>query len=146
VREERQLAAQGVPRARDTVGEWLTERSDQLCRTIKPSTCRPYRGAVQTHLIPTLGHVRLDRLTADRISEAIAVIAQKRFKSGDLISPTTVRRTYDVLNNALERAGIYGHLTSKQTEAAAQAMNARSARRQATYQWRGDGLRRAEPI
>jgi integrase len=101
---KRQLGAQGVLRAKDTVGEWLTEWSDQVCRAVKPSTCRRYRGAVQTHLIPTLGHIRLDRLTADHISEAIAVIARKRFKGGDPISPTTVRRTYDVLNNALERA------------------------------------------
>ena len=102
---KRQRAAQGGgPAEVGTVGEWLERWAGQICPTVKPSSCLRYRGAVRTHLIPTLGHVRLDRLTPGHISEALGLIEQKRFKDGAHLSPTTVRRTYDILNNALGQA------------------------------------------
>ena len=110
-RKAQLAAAQGGRRGEPgTVGDWLTAWAEDACRRVKPATCRRYQSAVTTHLVPALGRIRLDRLNAAHIQEATGAIAAKRFKDGRPISRATVRRTVDVLGNALEAAVKQGRL------------------------------------
>src|ERR1700730_16156641 len=47
-----------------TVGEWLEAWLADLPNRVKPATFRRYRGITRTHLIPALGKIPLERLTA----------------------------------------------------------------------------------
>lgn len=104
-------AQQGAAHEPGTVAEWLTLWTENKCHTVKASTCARYRSAVTVYLLPTLGHIRLDKLTPHHITDALRAIERPR-KNGTTLSGTTVRRTFDVLSNALQAAVKQGRLLS----------------------------------
>jgi integrase len=69
IRRMRELAAKrdsGVVPAKGrqpTLAEWLRYYADSIAaRKVRPSTLQSYRWLIESHLIPKLGHHRLDRL------------------------------------------------------------------------------------
>jgi integrase len=105
-----------------TTGEWL-ETWHAGKRKLRESTARVYRGHLDNFLIPELGHIQLDRLSAahisamfDRIGEWNAEIARARAEgrppvlAGDVRSrpvvtgTATQHRIYATLRNALAAA------------------------------------------
>jgi len=106
-----------------TVGEWL-EAWLASRRNIRPSVERSYRQHIETWLIPHLGHLRLERLTAAHISGMFAAIDRgnaelARQRSGGraltgiegdvrtqprTVGPATQRRIFATLRAALNAA------------------------------------------
>src|SRR4051812_803659 len=62
-----------VEPTRVSVGEYLLDRwLPLMANTIRPSTWQSYKHMVATHVIPTLGHLQLQRLTADHLDQLYA--------------------------------------------------------------------------
>jgi integrase len=89
-----------------TVAEWLDFWLQQVVRpTLKPNTYEAYRVDVERHLKPTLGPVRLDRLTVHDVEGVLnALVASGR--SG---TAQHVRRT---LRASLNRAVKHGRMAA----------------------------------
>ena len=89
-----------------TVGEYLAEWVGSLgLRSLEPSTIDWYRSAVERHIVPTLGHHRLSRLTPAMIEAFLAEKAERgRLDGKGALSPTSVRRLRVTLHKALDAA------------------------------------------
>lgn len=99
---EREIAREGIPAegvnrnitVKAYCEQWLIGRA----ATARPSTYTADRSAVTQWIIPTIGHVRLDRLSADQVrSVATACLDAGR-------KETTARRAHNVLSGILDRA------------------------------------------
>lgn len=96
---------QGLPvgHARTTVEQFLDHWLEESARpTLRPLTYVTYRGLVRHHLVPALGHVRLDRLTPAQVQTMLNSL------SGAGLAPATVRNALRVLHRALEIATRWG--------------------------------------
>nr|CAA9313301.1 MAG: Phage integrase [uncultured Nocardioidaceae bacterium] len=102
LREAQQRLADGasVEDSRILVGPFLTRWSVEGlgAANIKATTQENYAGIARTHLVPTLGHLRLDRLAP---SDVDRLLAGKRQRG---LSDSTVRLIYTVLRRALDHA------------------------------------------
>lgn len=99
--EQKRLREAGVDLTRTppTFGNWLDEWLTMKRRQgTRPTTLRGYRWLIETHVRPTLGRVRLDKLTPTMIRR---VIEAKR-ESG--LSTATVRHVHGLIRNALADA------------------------------------------
>ncbi len=105
VREKRDAALraveQGLPLGddRQTVGEYLRSWLPIVAPTVRPWTWQRHREFVELHIVPALGHVRLNRLTAHHIQ---AFYADLLNKTG--LSSTTVNHLHGTLHKALDKA------------------------------------------
>ena len=92
-----------VPPERQSVGEFL-ERwlKDVVAPSVRPRTFASYSQLVRRHLLPTLGRVRLVRLTAQDIQ---ACLNQKRQEG---LSARTVQYLHAILRRALGQAEKWG--------------------------------------
>ncbi len=105
---------------RETVGEYLTRWLDQVApRSAGATTIESYRMIVKKHLVPSLGSVRLDRLTSRKIDAYLGEMLTKgrspkhpSFKRSPGLSAETVRRHYRVLHKALQDAVAEGVLAA----------------------------------
>ncbi len=75
---------------------WL---EDKVKPSVKPSTYRSYKDAVTRYIVPTIGRVKLDKLTAADVQR---MISQSR--ATPTIGDTTVRYNWRVLRTALNQA------------------------------------------
>lgn len=102
VREKMQAAAvevnQGTytPPQKMTVGEWLDIWQRDYLGSVKIGTVATYRTAINKHLRPGLGAIRLSELRNHTIQIFI--------NSMEGLSVSTVRNNYQVLHTALEKA------------------------------------------
>ena len=89
----------GVDPNRITTGEWLTRILDQRVEgeEVTPRTAENYRGLIEKHLVPSIGHVPLQKLSGAQIRR----LMQDLLKSSQ---PATVRKILQLLNSALRRA------------------------------------------
>src|SRR6266567_2316720 len=79
---------------------WL----EQVCKlTMRPNTYKNYRSAINCHLIPALGHIKLQRLTVGHLQ---AFYAEKAGK----LKPATLAGINAALSGALEDALIQGFI------------------------------------
>lgn len=91
----------GSAAGRVTLSEYLTGWLDDL--QVRPNTVRSYRSAVETHLRPRLGSIRLAALTVADVEEMM------RDMAGEGLAAHTVNRVRATLRGALrsaERRGI----------------------------------------
>lgn len=108
LREDRQ--AHTLPtRGSATVEQWLNHwHAVELPRTKPhPSTLHTYRKAIDSYLIPLLGPIRLDRLTADDILAAYDVLADTGNPTIDEprpLAPATIHHAHTILARALRVA------------------------------------------
>lgn len=80
-----------------TVDKWLNYWLDEIAgKKVKPRTLVTYRSYVDRHIIPALGKVRLDRLTASHVDQLHAAMSKK--------SSTTRLHAHRILGTALEVA------------------------------------------
>lgn len=79
LKAEQRAIDSGVVRTttRGTVGELLTRWLAFVKSRVEPKTFERYRSCVDVHLIPLLGGIPLERLTAENIDEAMTAIADK---------------------------------------------------------------------
>lgn len=96
-----------------TLDEYLTEWVAALRLTgLEPTTLNWYRSAVETHIVPALGRVRLDRLSPTRIDAFLATKAESgRIDGKGGLGPTSIRRLRTTLSKALSDAVRKGLIT-----------------------------------
>ncbi len=94
-----------------TVASWLRTWYDLYAEpNVRPSTARSYRGNMEQHVIPNIGHIKLTKLTGRNLQRLYKDLqehgrlreAQKETKPG--LSNATVRGIHMMLHNALDRA------------------------------------------
>lgn len=79
-----------------TVGDFL-ETWVHDARNIRPTTRHGYQAVVTTHLIPTIGHIRLVELTPAHVEAMLADLT-------GLMAPKSLRNVHAVLRRALGQA------------------------------------------
>jgi integrase len=80
-----------------TVAEWLDEWLDEIKATdgTRPQTLNWYRWLVRDHIVPTIGHIRLDRLRPGDVRHLLATLVKA--ETGNV----TVRQAHALVRNAL---------------------------------------------
>ena len=90
----------------DYAAHWIKRKS----RRWKPSTTDKNEYALSWHILPDLGHIRLDRLTRKDVADWIARVETKRQDDGRLYSSASVKGWWTVLRNMLRDAYAQGHM------------------------------------
>jgi integrase len=100
-----------VTPTRQTVGEHLLEWLPAIRSSLRPATYESYERNVRQHLIPTVGHVWLDQLSADRLSAVYAELHRSgRLDGAGGLSPRSIRYLNTILGKALGDAVAEGKL------------------------------------
>lgn len=103
-----------LPTSSQTVEQWLTFWLDNIAsKEIRPKTLNGYRSVIKNHIIPVIGKVRLDKLTAAHIRRVTDKIQETR-------SSTYALNAHRVLSSALtvaEREGRIHRNVAKLTKA-----------------------------
>ena len=88
-----------------TVAGFLREWLDAMRATLRPSTWESYRLNTEAHIIPRLGSVPLQQLTAAGLNAFYAdLLAEGRRAREGGLSPRTVRYVHTILRKALAEA------------------------------------------
>jgi integrase len=98
-----------TPASLPTVKDWLeavyTEHANPPAPGVRPpwktSTANGYRSVIDANLVPALGHLRIDRVTAAHVDALYTVMRAKGHKEGTLIQAQAVLRK--ALNVAIRR-------------------------------------------
>ena len=92
-----------VSSAPQTVDQFLTDWLENTHRRrIRPRTYERYREAVYLHIIPSLGHIQLQKLTAQQVQSFYTK------KADEGLAPATIIYYHSVLHNALDTAVKWG--------------------------------------
>ncbi|MGH2756028.1 MAG: tyrosine-type recombinase/integrase [Actinomycetota bacterium] len=95
------------------VDEWLPA----IKTTIRPSTWAGYEGHVRLHIVPRLGHLRLDRIGPAELNALYAELLESGKVSGrGGLAPGSVRHVHVALHRSLRDAVRWGYLTSNPAE------------------------------
>lgn len=90
----------------ETLEAFLDRWLDAIAPTVAGPTLTSYESLLRVHVRPTLGHLRLDRLTPLQLQELLAA------KSRQGLSPRTVQYIHAVLRRALGEAHRWGLLAT----------------------------------
>jgi integrase len=94
-----------VEPSKDTVAKFLRRWLDSIRSSVRPSTFAAYSTLVEAHIIPHLGTLLLQRLSAATLNSFYADLSEngRRIGSGGL-SPRTVRFIHAIIHKALSEA------------------------------------------
>lgn len=129
LRDVQRLVAAGLPVSSDrlTVADWLsTWQEHHVSKDLSPNTIEQYRSIVEKHLVPALGRIRLKSLTPAEVE------AMLRRKADSGLSGSTCMRIRSVLQMALHRAQVEGHLHRNVAELARRPKVTHEERRSVT--------------
>ncbi len=84
-----------------TVAEYLREWLDGNT-WVETRTLEGYRGNVERYIIPNIGHIPVERLSAQQIKDMETWLLREGGKSGKGLSETTVRQVHRILSKALK--------------------------------------------
>src|SRR6266568_1098887 len=76
--------------------QWLQAKRMEL----KDSTYRYYKGYVQTHIVPALGHLKLQRVNDAHLQSFYAALLEKKTRKEKNLSPNTIRLIHSILSEA----------------------------------------------
>lgn len=79
----------------------------------RPRTLEAYRERLNVHIVPRLGHLRLDKLTATNVTRLYADL------SAEGLGPTTIAHVHDTLRNLLrvaKRRRLVAHVVTEQVD------------------------------
>ncbi|MCZ7665166.1 MAG: site-specific integrase [Thermoleophilia bacterium] len=94
-------------------GEWLPA----IETTIRPATYASYSTHVRVHIVPNIGTVMLQSLTAGHLNRLYADLARDGKRRGDgKLSASSVRRVHATLHRALRDACRWGYLVRNPAE------------------------------
>jgi integrase len=83
------------------MGQWL----DSIRASVRPSTWAAYAALTRTHIIPALGTIRLQQLTAAQLNRLYADLLEKGRRDGQGgLSPRTVAYVHATVRKALAEA------------------------------------------
>ncbi len=89
----------------ETVGSYLKRWLEDVVKPNKtPRTYGTHRQQVETHVIPTLGRMKLDALRKVHVDRLYATLLRANLDGGTGLAPSSVRRVHAVLHAALEEA------------------------------------------
>ncbi|WP_256926310.1 tyrosine-type recombinase/integrase [Enterococcus crotali] len=77
------------------IGNWMLST---MKYTVKPTTYSNYVRLIKRHIIPTIGSIKLQKITQENIQAWVYQLAQQKFASG------TIRNVFNILKNALNVA------------------------------------------
>lgn len=129
--------------SRLTVGEYLVQRWLPMKReSLRHSTYDSYRRNIELHILPALGHVRLQQLTADQLDRFYADQLAGGRLTGKTpgLAPKTVRHLHTVLHRALADA-VRKNLVARNVADAADAPKASRGGSKGMRTWTADQLR-----
>jgi integrase len=86
--------------------QWLPAVEGRL----RPSTRANYKTNLQVHIIPALGALKLQRLTAPRIAAFYSELLADGRRDGKGLAPKTVRNIHALLHRALKDATRWGYV------------------------------------
>lgn len=81
-----------------TLGQFLPEWLQTHKQSIRPRSYERYESIIRLHLVPTLGKVKLQKLTAQHLDRLYA----QKLEEG--LHPTTVTAIHNMLHTALDKA------------------------------------------
>lgn len=87
-----------------TVERWLHQWLEECCQDVKGRTRETYRSAVETHIIPALGRVKLSELTPGQVQAFVNRL------SGE-VSPKTVKNFHGIMHRAFSKAERWGYIS-----------------------------------
>ena len=93
-----------------TVGEWLLLWQETYLGGVKPSTAYLYEREIQLHLLPYLGAIRLEALTAPQIQCCYNELQHPKKAGVKPLAPKSIRNVHGVLHKALQQAVLIGYL------------------------------------
>ncbi len=93
--------AVNIPK-RLTVGMWLNQWLTDCCGDVKERTRNTYKSAIETHIVPGLGNIRLSDLQPKQVQTFINKL--------DGVKPKTVKNIHGILHRALEVAASWGYI------------------------------------
>jgi len=97
------------------IGQWLPA----IRSTIRPTTYLSYEGHVECHIIPALGTLPLQHLSASHINAFYSrLLVEGRGEGKGGLSPATVRRVHATLHRALRDAVRWNKITRSPAGAA----------------------------
>lgn len=86
--------------SRLTVAEWLTTwLSEYVAPSCKPLTLSTYQSRADTHILPTLGKIKLTALNATQIQTFYNDLQREQG-----LSPKTIKNVHGILHKALDQA------------------------------------------
>lgn len=115
--ERRQANTKHSGSVRDLLTRWL----DDIEPTHSPGTMREHRRSIDRNILPAIGSVRLDRLTARHLDDLYLSLLARG------LSPASVRRHHAILSAALRRAVKWDWLASNPAERASPPRTIRRA-------------------
>lgn len=111
-----------VEPTRQTVGDFLCEWLAAIeVRGLRPNTLSTYRMLVEKHLIPRVGSVPLQKLSASHLNSAygdMLASGRRNVKTAAGLSPRTVRYAHSVIRKALADAVKWNRLARNVADAA----------------------------
>ena len=85
-----------------TLGAFMLDRWLPIVEPdLSPSTQKTYRVITEAHVVPYIGHHRLDRLDATTIDRLYATLRESGGRQGRGLAPKTIRNVHGVLSSAL---------------------------------------------
>ena len=145
-------AYQGVDlteESRMTLSEWLDRWLEQMSLTLRPDTLKRYRGDMDRHVKPYLGHKKLTQITAENLRELYHTLQERgrispRPGQGPGLSPATVRGIHAALHQALQAAADQCLLNEEQMDTFLAAVDGNEIWRDFFYTELTTGLRLGE--
>jgi integrase len=121
-----------VPPSQRTLGSFLLDEWLPAVRppSVRPSTWLSYRMNAETHIVPALGYLPLQRLTPAQLTAFYRSLLDHGRRDGGGLAPKTVRNIHGELHTALRTrcAGGTSPATSRRLDRPAQGHGARDAR------------------
>jgi len=111
LRRKRDANGGDLPTGATNLGSWLTYwHAEIVCKEARPKTAANYAAVISNHITPTIGTVKLQKLTAEHVRRVPAAIEAKG------IGAATSILAYRVLSLALDQAVRDGKLTRNVVE------------------------------
>lgn len=86
-----------------TLAAWATEWQRTVVH-LRPSTQRIYEANLRIHIVPSLGHIELGRLTPSMLRAWLSDLATKPSRRGGVLAAGSVAQAYRTLNRVLVAA------------------------------------------
>lgn len=93
-----------------TVKDWLTVWRQDYLGDVKPSTAYLYGRNIDQYIVPHLGAVKLEALTAPMIQRLYNTLLSPDKEGVRSLSPKTIRNVHGVLHKALQQAVQVGYI------------------------------------
>lgn len=88
-----------------TVSDWMNEWLESYIKSsVRVKTYERYRCSINNHILPYIGSIELDKLTAEDIQAMMNEMLMKGGRNGEGLSPRTVNTARRTLKSALDRA------------------------------------------